>query len=161
MNQCHCGIEKSFAECCQPLIEGTAQAATPEALLRSRYSAFVIQNIEYIGKTVHPTMLHDFDEAGIREWSMNSTWLGLEILDTKDGGLEDETGLVHFVANYENDGEKLAHNEVAEFRKKDGLWYFYDGKFVNQGTVKNEGPKVGRNDPCPCGSGKKFKKCCA
>ena len=27
-------------------------------------------------------------------------------------------------------------------------------------TVKNEGPKVGRNDPCPCGSGKKYKQCC-
>ena len=27
-------------------------------------------------------------------------------------------------------------------------------------TVKNEGPKVGRNDSCPCGSGKKYKNCC-
>jgi preprotein translocase subunit SecA len=26
-------------------------------------------------------------------------------------------------------------------------------------TVHREGPKVGRNDPCPCGSGKKYKKC--
>ena len=27
-------------------------------------------------------------------------------------------------------------------------------------TIRNEGPKVGRNDPCPCGSGKKYKNCC-
>jgi len=27
-------------------------------------------------------------------------------------------------------------------------------------TVKNDEPKVGRNDPCPCGSGKKYKQCC-
>ena len=40
-----------------------------------------------------------------------------------------------------------------------------DGKYSEKEggmnkTVVNEGPKVGRNDPCPCGSGKKYKNCC-
>jgi len=35
-----------------------------------------------------------------------------------------------------------------------------DKDTVRKETVKNEGPNVGRNDPCPCGSGKKYKQCC-
>lgn len=160
MVQCYCGSGTSFSECCQPLIEGKVHAESPEALLRSRYSAFVVENISYIGDTVHPAMKHEFDENGIREWSTNSKWLGLEIVKTEGGAIDDEKGTVHFIAKYENNGKGLEHNEVAEFRKKNDRWYFYDGKFVGQETVVRDAPKVGRNDPCPCGSGKKYKKCC-
>ena len=52
-------------------------------------------------------------------------------------------------------------SERAEFEKLDGEWRFIDGHIFGPAPVKREEPKIGRNDPCPCGSGKKFKKCCA
>ena len=54
----------------------------------------------------------------------------------------------------------MVHHELAEFRKSGDTWYFFDGKMVGPGQFTRETPKVGRNDPCPCGSGRKFKKCC-
>ena len=57
------------------------------------------------------------------------------------------------------DGKKVAHHELSTFIREDDKWHFDDGAIV-QGTIKREGDKVGRNDPCPCGSGKKHKKCC-
>jgi SEC-C motif-containing protein len=43
--------------------------------------------------------------------------------------------------------------------RREGIWYFHDGELKKAPPVKH-GPKIGRNDPCPCGSGKKYKKCC-
>ena len=57
-------------------------------------------------------------------------------------------------------GDELAHHEVATFRKVEDRWYFVDGKMAKHETFVRQAPKVGRNDPCPCGSGKKYKKCC-
>ena len=59
---------------------------------------------------------------------------------------------------YEVDGNAVSHKERSLFKKKENTWYFYNAASLD--PVKREGPKVGRNDPCPCGSGKKFKKCC-
>ena len=69
-------------------------------------------------------------------------------------------GKVEFRATYRRDGERMVHHEIAEFRKAGDIWYFTDGKLVGPGQYTRETPKVGRNEPCPCGSGKKYKKCC-
>jgi SEC-C motif-containing protein len=81
--------------------------------------------------------------------------------------------MVEFIATYETAGTGLDHHEVSQFRKaKDGQWLFVDGEAHQHkegeghhhntptAPVKRESPKIGRNDPCPCGSGKKYKKCC-
>ena len=66
---------------------------------------------------------------------------------------------MEFVASFKQDGQDYVHHELASFRKVDGRWAYVDGILdPKTGPVKVE--KVGRNDPCPCGSGKKFKKCC-
>ena len=59
------------------------------------------------------------------------------------------------MANYEANGEEVSHKERSLFKKDEGIWYFYNAASLD--PVKRENPKVGRNDPCPCGSGKKFK----
>ena len=76
------------------------------------------------------------------------------------GQPEDAEGFVEFKAYYTLGGEDVTHHEVASFRKEDGAWYFVEGEPVRQQPFVREEPKVGRNDPCPCGSGKKYKKCC-
>nr|MDJ0811505.1 SEC-C metal-binding domain-containing protein [Desulfobacterales bacterium] len=62
---------------------------------------------------------------------------------------------------YIEKGQTHNHHEIAQFRREDGDWCFYDGEAPKPQTVKRETPKVGRNAPCPCGSGRKYKKCCS
>ena len=82
---------------------------------------------------------------------------GLEIVAAK-GGPDDSEGQVEFIARFREKGVKKAHHELAEFKKEAGRWYFTDGKSAPQRPLVSA--KVGRNDPCSCGSGKKYKKCC-
>jgi SEC-C motif-containing protein len=157
---CPCGSGKEYEACCGPLIRGTAPAETPESLMRSRYTAFARQAMNYIEETLHPSQRHDYDPAGSAKWARESEWQGLEILEVRDDPGNADRGTVEFKAHYRRKGTPQVHHEIAEFRRTNGTWYFYDGKMVGAGQFKRETPKVGRNDPCPCGSGKKYKKCC-
>ncbi|MEW5736952.1 MAG: YchJ family protein [Thermodesulfobacteriota bacterium] len=160
MEQCPCGSGKDLAECCGPLLTGEKQASTAEDLMRSRYTAYVRADVDYLEKTTHPDRRSEFDKQGSLDWAQKSRWLGLDVKKTEAGGPEDEKGQVEFVAEYEIKGQKVRHHEMATFEKKDDAWYFVDGEGVQPETVRRESPKVGRNEPCPCGSGKKYKKCC-
>lgn len=174
MSACHCGSDKKFEICCQPFIQGTAKPPTAEALMRSRYTAFVLKDIGYIKKTTAPEQRKGFDEAGTRKWAETADWKGLQILKTEKGSEADKKGVVEFQVTYGENGKTLEHHEVSEFRKDDsGTWFFVDGNahtheegkghhhhHEKPQTVVREGPKVRRNDPCICGSGKKYKKCC-
>jgi SEC-C motif-containing protein len=158
---CPCGTGKNYSTCCEPLLEGRQSAPTAEALMRSRYTAYVKGAIPYIFNTSAPESRQDFDEAGVSEWSQRSEWRGLEIKRVEAGAASDTHGTVEFVARYALSGEEHAHHEVAEFRKTDGTWFFVDERAVKGPPSRRDAPKVGRNDLCPCGSGQKFKKCCA
>lgn len=158
--KCPCCSGKTYEECCKPIIAGLKKAETPEELMRSRYSAYAKAEIDHILNSTHVDQRESNDKEEIRRWSEKSTWQGLEIVRCENGGPEDQSGIVEFIARYADNGVNLCHHEVAEFRRDHGDWYFYDGKMVpQQPYVRNEA-KVGRNDPCPCGSGKKYKKCC-
>ena len=160
LESCYCGSGKTYAECCEPLIKGAKAADTAESLMRARYSAYVVADIDYIGESTHPDHRHTHDEAATRRWAESATWLGLEIVGAAGGSADDEKGTVEFIASYKEDGVAKKHHEISTFEKKDGTWYLIDGQLVSPETVRNDTPKVGRNEPCPCGSGKKYKKCC-
>ena len=130
---CPCTSGLAYAECCKPYISGTRQP---------------------------PSQRHDYDEAGAERWARESEWEQLEILGVDDDAADPDRGNVEFRAHYRRRGEKLVHHERAEFRRSGDRWYFYDGRMVGIGQVRRDTPKVGRNDPCPCGSGRKYKKCC-
>jgi SEC-C motif-containing protein len=157
---CPCNSGLSYSECCEPLIKGTVRAPGPEALMRARYSAFAHQEMPYLLETLHPGQRNDYDEEGAAKWARESDWTGLEILNVTGDPATENAGSVEFRATYKRNNQKLEHHELAEFRKTNDIWYFFDGKMVTPGQYRREAPKVGRNDPCPCGSGKKFKKCC-
>lgn len=160
MSQCPCQSGKPYSDCCGPIISGELPAPTAESLMRSRYTAYTVGDVDYIEKTHHPKGSADFDKEAARTWAKESEWQGLDILKTEAGSPEDEEGLVEFVAKYKAEGQSLAHQERAQFKKHDGAWLYLDGKIIATPTQRRESPKVGRNDPCPCGSGKKYKKCC-
>jgi SEC-C motif domain protein len=160
MEECPCGSTIALADCCQPLIEGERSAETAEALMRARYTAHAIKAFDYIFDTTHPDSRQDDDRKSTAAWSKRLDWQHLEIRSVEGGGVDDEKGLVEFVARYRKNGKAFDHHEIAEFVREDGRWYFKDGQPPQPVQVVRQGPKIGRNDPCICGSGKKYKKCC-
>jgi SEC-C motif-containing protein len=158
MNLCPCGSALAYGECCEPLIKGAHQARTAEQLMRSRYAAYVKVETDYVFATTHPDHRQGYDHEGTRQWAESSDWEGLEIVTTSKGGPEDSEGQVEFIARYREKGVKKAHHELAAFIKEDGSWFFTDGKTVPRKPLVSV--KIGRNDPCSCGSGMKYKKCC-
>jgi len=160
-DKCPCQSGASYKDCCGPIIAGERKAANPVELMRARYSAYAKAQVDFIIDSTHPEQRESNDRDAIKEWAEKSEWLGLEVKESRKGGPEDQDGFVEFIAKYSDRGMKMDHHEVAEFRRgKDGEWLFFDGKLVPVEPYKRTGPKVGRNDACPCGSGKKFKKCC-
>ncbi len=159
MDLCPCGSKIAYAECCRPLIKGERRAETAERLMRSRYSAYVKKELEYIYTSLHPHSRSNYDEKSSRAWAENAEWHSLEIVESKGGGPGDREGKVEFIAVYSQNGVKTEHHELSTFKKEGDTWYFADGRQMPKKPV-SAAPKVGRNDPCPCGSGKKFKKCC-
>jgi len=157
---CPCGSGLAYSACCEPIIKGKTPAATAEALMRARYSAYVKHEIQFIADSCYRREgENDIDMDETRRWSEESTWLGLKILGVKQGGPNDEEGIVEFSANYTRNGLKDDHHEVAGFKKFDGKWLYVEGNLAAT-TIVRATPKVGRNEPCPCGSGKKYKHCC-
>jgi SEC-C motif-containing protein len=150
MEPCRCGSGKSGDGCCLPFLHGTHTAPSPEALMRSRYSAFCVGAVSYLLDT------HKFSEpaADLRE-RINATigtiqWLGLQILESRTEG---ETGTVEFIARYRDAQGFGQLREHSTFQYIDGRWFYMGGRHLPP-------PKLQRNDTCWCGSGKKFKKCC-
>jgi len=159
MSTCPCNSGKDFDDCCGPILDGKIKAETAEALMRSRYTAHVVGNYEHVAATHAPEAASDYNVSAAKAQFTGVEWKGLEILDTTDGGLQDETGTVTFTARFIENGELQAHREKSDFRRENGDWVYVDGK-INPGVEPRRVDKVGRNDPCPCGSGKKYKKCC-
>jgi SEC-C motif domain protein len=160
MTACYCGSGRDFDACCGPILEDTNPALTAEALMRARYSAFVVNKPEFLHDSLHPDHRHDHDLSATRRWAENSQWIKLDVVSSEAGSEADDEGQVEFIATFKEKGVTRSHHEISRFVKQDGRWYFVDGKLVAPKTEVRSQPKVGRNDPCPCGSGKKYKKCC-
>ena len=127
--------------------------------MRARYSAFAAGAMEFVVATTHSSTRGEVNLADITEWSETSIWNGLEILESKDLG--NDKAVVSFAAQFTQQGKEQNHREKSQFEREDGKWRFVTGEQLKNPTVRYETPRAGRNDPCPCGSGKKFKKCCA
>jgi SEC-C motif-containing protein len=119
---CHCGSAAPYDDCCGPLHRGEAQAATPEQLMRSRYSAFARHDDAYLLRTWHPTTR----PAGI-VFDLDLRWLRLEVLDSTDGGPFGGEGVVEFRAHYTADGQRGELHERSRFRRHDNAWSYLDG----------------------------------
>jgi len=162
MDKCPCGSGLEYNICCEPFINGTKKVETAEQLMRARYTAHVTVDVAFIMNSVLPLKKHEHSEKTVLNWASKTDWRGLDIVNVTDGSNSDESGQVEFVAHFLKDGMKRKHREIAKFKKEDDTWYFEDGEKVvsEQQQIVNSEPKAGRNDPCPCGSGRKFKKCC-
>jgi SEC-C motif-containing protein len=145
---------------CLPFIRGERRPETAVDLMASRYVAYTLGEIDYLVQTHAPDTRDSVDRVATEHWSRKAEWRGLDIVSTEAGGAGDERGEVEFIAFYAMDGAEQVHHERSTFQRIDGVWYFVDGKLVPKKPAQRTGDKIGRNDPCPCGSGKKHKKCC-
>lgn len=167
MSLCPCRIldqqnQLDYESCCAPYITGKKKAPTAESLMRARYAAYVVKAIDYIDQTQITLPQETFDKEEALKWAESSEWKGLEIKKTQKGEPSDNTGIVEFIAHYKDkaSGTELRHHETSLFQKEGSEWKFKEGQIHGAQPVKRLEPKLGRNDLCSCGSGKKYKKCC-
>jgi SEC-C motif-containing protein len=128
--------------------------------MRSRYTAFATHEVDYLIASHHPDTRGEVDRDEAKRFSEDATWLGLDILSTDEGQEGDEQGWVEFMARYKEAGEERVHHERSLFRRYQGRWFFHSSQQPRQTPTQRAQPKIGRNEPCSCGSGKKYKKCC-
>jgi SEC-C motif domain protein len=159
-DRCPCGQARAFEDCCGRFISGREVPPSAEELMRSRYTAFATHAIDYLLATHHPETRGAVEREEVRRFSEGMTWSGLEIVETVDGQAGDEQGWVEFVARYREHAEAKLHHERSLFRRHQGRWFFHSAEHPKRTPTQRTQPKVGRNEPCPCGSGKKHKKCC-
>lgn len=164
---CPCGSDQTYGNCCGIYHAGLRDAETAETLMRSRYCAFYLRDGEYLTRTLAKEKRPGFNGDTVAHDT--TKWSGLEIVDRVAGGVLDQTGIVEFIASFVEHGQTGQLHERSNFERRDGKWVYVDGTFPNVeprsaiSPRKSDTPataKIGRNDPCPCGSGKKFKKCC-
>lgn len=149
MPLCPCGTGEAFQSCCQPYIQGVTPAPTPEALMRSRYSAFATQSIDYLVKTHHPLERSPDERASLQETCRTTQWKRLVVI--RSGNLNSTQGFVEFMAVYQA-GQMAQLHEQSNFVKESGQWFYLDGEILPPVQPK-------RGAPCWCGSGKKYKRC--
>lgn len=159
MSLCPCGSKHEFDDCCKQIINGTRRAKTAVELMKARYVAYTTGDIDFIMSSHAPETRETVSREATEEWASSARWLGIEIKNTIKGGADDDDGIVEFVAKFELGGRIINHHEKSYFKKINGAWFFVDGQVIPE-TYVRQTPKVGRNDPCPCGSGKKYKFCC-
>jgi SEC-C motif domain protein len=147
---CPCDSKKPFASCCAPILKDQRKAITAEQLMRSRYSAYTLAKNEYLINTWATETRPD--DLNLEDTTIQ--WLRLEIEGCEEGGTEDEKGSVTFTAHFLSSGHLCQLHEKSRFVRRHTLWYYLDGE------THSTTAKVGRNAPCPCGSEKKYKKCC-
>jgi SEC-C motif domain protein len=159
MEACPCDLGQDYKACCGRYHSGELPP-TASALMRSRYSAFVLNDSQYIKKTMHGQALAEHNQGQRSSWGKKDTWQKLELIDSSCGTESYSEGSVEFKAYYERDGVVHVLHEKSQFVKIKGQWLYCSGEQVVPKIEQAVSGKVARNDPCPCASGKKYKKCC-
>ena len=157
---CYCGSNITFNQCCQPFHMGTALPKTPEALMRSRYSAYAVNDAHYIYNTYANAKKNDNPLDDITQWAQQTQWLKLKIKNASAHSLDnissEKLATVSFDAYYQHNHQFYKMSECSRFVIEQDQWRYLEGDVAVHLELKQ--PK--RNDPCFCLSGKKFKKCC-
>jgi SEC-C motif domain protein len=153
---CPCGSGRPFEQCCEPVHLGQRQPATAEELMRARFTAHVAHNFKFLHDSYRPTAGKPYVAE---EGEPAVVWTRLEVHAHETLPDNPDKAYVDFSAyGMEDKVEKVLH-EKAEFMRVNGQWLYTREARIGPAPFK-AAPKVGRNDPCPCGSGKKYKQCC-
>lgn len=119
---CPCGSGNPYTLCCKPLHLKKAVAQLPEQLMRARYAAYVMQEIEYLVQTTHPSVRQLHGAGDIKKWAMANQWEGLEIIEAYGN-------VVEFKAYFKQQGTSFVHHEISVFEQVDNQWYYLNGTY--------------------------------
>lgn len=151
---CPCGSQKNYSSCCEPFITRKQYPKTPEALMRSRYCAYTMADIDYVKETMAGKALAGFQALEAKRWAKRVTWIKLKVLHSV---IESPSlGYVEFEASFVDDAHLKSIHEKSEFLFDKGRWYYVDG--IHLPTHEHK-PIISRTAECPCGSLRKFKNC--
>lgn len=152
---CSCGSGLDYAACCEPVITRKTPAASAEKLMRARFTAHVADAGEFLHTSYLPTSRLPY----VEEKAAPLAWSRL-VIHSHEPDVRPGVSHVDFTAYFNADnGAEGALHEKSEFELIDGDWIFT--RTLRQGPAPIKAAvKAGRNDPCPCGSGKKYKQCC-
>ena len=145
---CPCGSGVSRGSCCKKVMRDGAE--TPEQLMRSRYCAFLWGDVDYLLKTTHEDMLSPGMRFELQQACQDNEFLSLRVIEARPSKRDE--GFVEFVAYSRQGGVTAELHEKSRFLREDGRWLYQSGKVLPH-------YKLGANEPCWCGSGKKLKKC--
>jgi SEC-C motif-containing protein len=153
---CPCGSGRPYEACCLPIQTGERRAATAEELMRARFSAHATGDAAFLHRTYRPTARIPFVPGAD---APSTQWTRLVIHSHTPGPARD-TAHVDFSAYGTEAGVEHVLHEKAEFVREDGEWIYTRPLREGPAPYREPAKKPGRNDPCPCGSGKKYKQCC-
>ncbi|MCB1084740.1 MAG: hypothetical protein KDK60_01410 [Chlamydiia bacterium] len=122
--KCPCCSGKEYEACCAPYIEGREFPPTPEALMRSRYTAFSQKNLKYIEETMAGEALTRYNRAEAKKQLKETEYLRLDVLLSEEEGTQ---GTVQFVATFRYQGEEHLLHEISTFEKINGRWIYVKG----------------------------------
>lgn len=146
---CPCGSQTAYSACCGRYISGEQIAPDPVSLMRSRYTAYQRGEINWLLASWHVSQRHQQLAAQLSAGFADTRWLGLNVIShTYDN--DNNQAFVTFFARYAEKQHTSAIYERSRFIREEQRWYYVDGVHL----------QAGRNDTCPCGSGRKYKKCC-
>lgn len=152
---CLCGSGQDYPACCGLFHHGEQFPKTAAELMRSRFTAYALRNSDYLlsswDSTKRPAKIDFSKETAI--------WQSLSIISCKKGNPADNKGVVEFKAYYQQDGKDYFMHEISRFVKHGQRWQYLDGVVKAISQLGNPS-QTGKNAPCACGSGKKFKRCC-
>lgn len=154
MIDCPCGSQKCYLSCCEPFLTGTRMPGTPEMLMRSRYTAYTMANIDYIKNTMCGQALLGFQEEDAKRWAKRVNWIKLIVFESAIKN--SNTGMVEFEARFVDGSRLKLIHEKSEFILEKGRWSYVGG--IQQPTAHLE-QLISRTMHCPCGSHRKFKNC--
>ncbi len=121
-NNCYCGAPKKFQECCEPFISMTQKAPTAEALMRSRYSAYVIHEADYLLATTHSQVRKYHSKTEILNWAISNQWQRLEVINATKNTVEFKAYYIDAQLCHQ------IHHEFSNFVFEQDSWFYVDGK---------------------------------
>jgi len=147
MDKCYCKSGLKFSECCEPILRVDQIAPSALVLMRSRYSAYCLGDVNYLQATTDDHTWTDEELKFIQDWADNSFWQHLEVVNS-------DYDTVEFKAYYIFEKKQHVHHEKSLFKVVNDMWKYVDGE------VLEDKVEFLRNEQCICGSGLKYKRCC-
>jgi SEC-C motif domain protein len=124
---CPCTSKLTFDKCCEPYIVGKKTPDTPGKLMRSRFTAYALGNVDYLIATTSEEERAKLDRQELANYCRSVSCISLKILKTEAGGSGDEEGTVLFHASLQINGKRMLHRELSRFKREEGRWVYVDG----------------------------------